>query len=527
MFALRGVRASAVKLGLRTRTSPVLFSSVGVSIAIKAPNAVQSVRSVSQYNYNQQYNPHYPPQQSKFSLFLKGVVFLVAFGGFAYYMWWPKHTFPSSVAKILRKGLWAESDKGDNDYQLALKYYIEALKHCDEIKMDKLSDEYTGIQLKIGEMFERLNMISDAAFVYNEIATLYLSVLTASPESPNGRRIKNNEHRRHLIQKDLRIAIKLVEMNQDNLHLSKAILITHLIIAQDVVNNRLTNPKQTKQLMPSSSPGDSYNASIDSNSIIINNNGIETTIQKTPEVWHPFTDEFFNAMDLLGAMCISTGDLAMASRVKVSLTESMLLANLDPDKIIMSQCNLASLLYLQAEEFEAQEIAMRRKFSEDSGVEYSKLKNQKLFLEQDNHDSLQKQLNDKISEEDKLKYFVIVDNKDRCIQLALKSYESVLKFAKDLPQEIINSNNTINETVALATYGLGVVNLHLSDYDKAERLLRESRVRSKSCGYNDLISEIERELNKLFQEKESLQGGGSDSNLEKPSNIEMDIHFKK
>lgn len=71
--------------------------------------------------------------------------------GYAYYMWWPKHTFPSSVAKILRKGLWAESDRGEHDYQLALKYYLEALEHCKEIGMDPLCDEYTGVQLKIGK----------------------------------------------------------------------------------------------------------------------------------------------------------------------------------------------------------------------------------------------------------------------------------------------------------------------------------------------------------------------------------------
>ena len=28
-------------------------------------------------------------------------------------------------------------------------------------------------------MFERLNMLTDAAYIYNEIATLYLTVLTA------------------------------------------------------------------------------------------------------------------------------------------------------------------------------------------------------------------------------------------------------------------------------------------------------------------------------------------------------------
>ena len=42
------------------------------------------------------------------------------------------------------------------------------------------------------------------------------------------------------------------------------------------------------------------------------------------------------------------------------------------------------------------------------------------------------------------------------------------------PQDFVKQHNEINETVALATYGLGVINLHLSHYEKAERLLRES-----------------------------------------------------
>ena len=105
-------------------------------------------------------------------------------------MWWPKHTFPSSIAKFLRKGLWAESDRGEFDYQLALKYYLQALEHANEIGLDPLSDEYTGIQLKIGEMFERLNMLTDAAYIYNEIATLYLTVLTAPRDSQRDKELK-------------------------------------------------------------------------------------------------------------------------------------------------------------------------------------------------------------------------------------------------------------------------------------------------------------------------------------------------
>lgn len=129
-----------------------------------------------------------------------------------------------------------------------------------------------------------------------------------------------------------------------------------------------------------------------------------------------------------------------------------------------------------------------------------------------------------VSEADKTAYATAIANKERCIDLSIKSYESVLELAKstDHPQDTIHS--PVNQTVALATYGLGVINLHLLHYDRAERLLRESRVRSKSCGYEELITEIERELTKLFKERKALQNG---SKQPVTSKIEMDIHLKK
>lgn len=447
---------------------------------------------------------------------------LAALSAFAYYMWWPKHTFPLSVAKILRKGLWAESDKGENDYELALKHYLDALVHCNEIGMDPLCDEYTGIQLKVGEMFERLNMLEDAALVYNEIATLYLTVLTSDPNSPEGKRVVSRAHRGHLIQKDLRLAIKLVEMNRPNPQLSRAILMTHLVIAQDEVTRRLGNSNIASLLQlklkemdgPNVPDLNAYKADFAANTIEINVNGVTSVLQKTPEAWEPFADEFFNAMDLLSAICVSTGNLAMATKTKISMTEWMLLADVDAHKVLLSQCNLASLLYLQAEEFEGQEIATRRALAGETDASFSQLEREKETL---NHD-------------------LAVANKEKCLQLSIKSYESVLEFAKTLPIEVTtkvskpednddHNIHIINETVALATYGLGVVNLHLSNYEKAERLLRESRVKSKNCGYDDLIVEIERELGKLFKEKKLLGEGKERGVRGEKAPIEMDIQI--
>lgn len=212
----------------------------------------------------------------------------------------------------------------------------------------------------------------------------------------------------------------------------------------------------------------------------------------------------------------------MASKVKIAMTESMLLADVEHGKMLLSQCNLGSLLYMQAEELEAQEIAMKKKFAELANIDYSKLSND-VELKQDK--STQEILKAKVPSHDQELFAKVSQSRQICIQLAIKSYESVLQFAKSIPQEITKQHNEINETVALATYGLGVVNLHLSNYDKAERLLRESRVRSRSCDYEYLIPEIERELKKLFEERKLTQlGKPVEKTLLKA--IEMDIHLQ-
>ena len=100
---------------------------------------------------------------------------------------------------------------------------------------------------------------------------------------------------------------------------------------------------------------------------------------------------------------------------------------------------------------------------------------------------------------------------------------------QNLFHNFVKQHNEINETVALATYGLGVINLHLSHYEKAERLLRESRVRAKSCDYGTLLPMIEKELEKLFNEKSLTKDENDNSKEEKKHSlhdIEMDITFK-
>lgn len=488
--------------------------------------------------FNYAHHQAYRPRASRFKRFITVNLCLASLTAFAYYMWWPKHTFPASVAKILRKGLWAESDKGEKDYQLALKHYLEALEECRELNMDKLSDEYTGIQLKVGEMYERLDMVADAAYVYNEIATLYLSVLKAPPSSAQGARVKGSVHRGHLIQKDLRVALKLVQLSKENPLLCKAILITHLLIAQEEANKKMGLAQAPASLL---APDDLLARNLDARALKDlksvetsknvagspesggNDDGADVVVLQTnPEAWAPFANEFFGAMDMLSAICLTAGDLKAASSIRVSMTSKMLVAGVAPDQLLLAQCNTASLLYFQAEKLEAEEMELRKKFAGLAGVDYHAVKALHdpllpLAVLDTDAAEIREKIGAAVLDADKHAYEEVVASRKMLLDMVLATYESVINGSKALPADVVRLHATIAETVALATYGLGVVSLHLSQYEKAERLLREARVRSKSCGYDILIEEIERELQKLFNEKNAVKN--------KDNGIEMNIHL--
>lgn len=425
------------------------------------------------YNYSNPYNPTTP----RYKKVLGSLFVVTGILGVCYYLYWPKHTFPSAVAKILRKGLWAESDKGEEDFELALKYYLEALKKCDELDMDKLSDEYTGIQLKIGEMYERLNLIDQANFVYNEIATLYLKVLTDDKE-PLPESLKH-----HFIQKDLRIIIKLVELNKQNMNLCRAILITHSTIPSLIIDSKL---------------GKKLSA--------LNVDDIELFKQENNKLIHflPFLDEYINVLNLLIAINISLGDYNYSINLNLNLNKLMLLINYDSDKILLNQCNLGSLLYLQSEIFELKLVDIFK----SNKIDYKKI----AVNDYENYVDF-----DRFNGVDSSKYNSFYKNYTNCIHLSIDAYENVNNIGKSLIRnrnlEVPASEESpehdmlvrINELIALSTYSLGVINLHLKDYNKSERLLRESRVLARNCKYSDLLNEIESELSKLFKEKKALE----------------------
>lgn len=54
--------------------------------------------------------------------------------------------------------------------------------------MDPLSDEYTGIEIKIGEMYEKLHMYNDATALYGDMLKKFYNELSKTTDKSTKRK---------------------------------------------------------------------------------------------------------------------------------------------------------------------------------------------------------------------------------------------------------------------------------------------------------------------------------------------------
>lgn len=432
-------------------------------------------------------------------LIQKWFLSFVGFSAISYGVWyfyWPHHTFPVSVAKILRKGLWAESDKEQFDYQKALKFYIEAIEECQKLNVDPISDEYTGIELKIAEMYEKLNLVEQANAVYLELLYRYFDALNTPAKIPE-------DKRPDMIRRDLRVLIKSLEVQSldasNDVSVGRRNLLAHLLLAQEEVLSRSPELKSffenRKQKAKNMFQGKALDASdfetfVNTENIKLNDDGyMILDLQKNSSAWEPFKEEFFTARDLYTAFCLSGKDVAAALSCKMTTVEWMVMADMPPGQILLSQANLGSLLYLQGEKFEAEIFKLEEKRKEGVASEAD--------------ENLIKSLR------------YLHRNRDTCLKMATKCYDSVVQFAKKNNKLRFNMKDqldpSVSQAIALSTYGLGVLNLHQGVLVKAEKLLKDSISMAKEIDFDELLKEAQNELEKATQLKSNKQTESGDN----------------
>lgn len=413
----------------------------------------------------------------KIERWLFSIVGVSALGYGLWYYYWPHHTFPVTVAKILRKGLWAESNKEGFNFQKAVGFYINAIEECDKVGMDPLSDEYTGIELKIAEMYEKLNMFGEANDIYLELLQRFYDALTSPGKVPV-------EQRPGMIRRDLRVLIKSLEINKD-LNVGKGNLLAHLLLAQEEILSRSPELKEfferrkerVKNISQGKAPGSSdFKTFANEENIKLNDEGyMILDLQKNSSAWEPFKEEFFTARDLYTAYCLSAKDITAALSCKMTTVEWMVMADMPPGQILLSQANLGSLLYLQAEKFEAEIYQLEQHRGED----HPSKKDDDIIIK-----SLRR----------------LHKNRDTCFDMSHQCYDSVVQFAKRNSKLRFNVKDQLDpsvaQAIALSTYGMGVLNLHQGVLAKAEKLLKDSIELAKETDFTELLREAENELNK-------------------------------
>lgn len=116
-------------------------------------------------------------------------------GSIVMYYWQPWNPYSTNVSRDLRKGLWEERD-GKEDFLKALKHYQEALRTIkEEGVVDQLSLKYTGIVLKIAEMYEKLGDKQSVMQTYFNLGNFIFENLIRG-------KLLENQERDQLIDRD-------------------------------------------------------------------------------------------------------------------------------------------------------------------------------------------------------------------------------------------------------------------------------------------------------------------------------------
>ncbi|CCD26444.1 Mgr3p NDAI_0H02700 [Naumovozyma dairenensis CBS 421] len=413
-----------------------------------------------------------------------------------------------SYLNPVKDAIWDESNKTNFNYESALYNYINALKALQR-KKDPLSEPYTRIELKIAQMFENLGMYEEAHSIYLEMLYRFFNALVTPSKIPD-------DERPDFLRKDLRILIKSLEINKD-VELGKKNLLAHLLLAQEEVMSRSPELKKffddRKEMVGSDLKS---NANLNLNALkdilnlkyfktVVNDENIKLDdnghmildIEKKSSAWEPFKEEFFTARDLYTAFCLSSHDVGTALSCKMTTLEWMVMADMPPGQILLSQANVGSLLYLQAEKYEA---------------EIEKLK-ERLHLNNEKITTLGEEFK-KMSDDNIItKLRSLNKNKDTCLKMANECYDNIIEFSKknrNLKYHMKDQlDPAISQAIALSTYGKGVLNLHDGVLSKAEKLLKDSITLAKETDFIELLKEAEGELERTNILKEKQIGSSN------------------
>lgn len=393
-------------------------------------------RSYSMLNYISKEKVNY----KKVSLGLVGMAML-------YYLY-PKSPYPHSVNKPLRSGLFKELKY--SDYETSLRFYIDALNECDKLYMNKCHMDYTGIELKIAEMYERLNRYKDAESVY-------LNILKRLSNELRKNRSSNSMVNGEMIKRDLSVLSKILdnrlkfEHDTNNIQEELSLIESHLKLATNEIFRR--EPSLFNLIMQNSS---------DKKVVEYNSVNHDLSVSQYSHCFEPFQEEFIKVRDQYTERCLEYNDIREALDSNMVTVGWMILMKRPQRQILLSQSNTGSLLYLKVEQLDLQ------------------------------IDQLLKQ---NLVEEAK----PLISTRDYLLDMSTKFFENVIaNSGKTQTRNHFDEpmDQTTLQAISLSLYGLGVTNMHRGKYGKAQLFLRDSLAIARDHGFTDIQEEAQNEIEK-------------------------------
>lgn len=411
-------------------------------------------------------------RRSKFQKWVlsAGIISFITFN--IWWVYWPHHTFPKPVAKILRKGLHSEIKKEGANFQTSLEYYLKALEECKAENMDPLSDEYTGIEIKIGEMYEKLHSYNDAASLYEGMLNRFFDELSNPTD-------KSKKRKSLLLKRDLQLLIRFIEINKDT-ETNATLLIMHLLLAQreflqdfpeiknvlsksELLNDQQLDWKNFKGLPFIGKSKVDYQKHLNFKS------KQDLKIKEHESKPCVFMKELLTARKLYTRYCLTQTNLLGALNSKITTLEWMLLTDSPLDEVLLAQAELGSIFYLNSEKFEGSLYTI-------DNQPYEKLENLEFIRSK------------------------LQENQNACLQYSADCYRSIISFANENQYPKIATESEMDQRIlkalSLAYYGAGVINLHKGRLKASKKELKRAIRISEMICFNELIKEAKRELKK-------------------------------
>ncbi|KAG7893024.1 hypothetical protein KL936_001198 [Ogataea polymorpha] len=299
-----------------------------------------------QQKEEQRFKEHMEEQRRKrkWSTYItSSVAVLLATSGILY-IWQPWNPFSTEVSRHLRKGLWLETSK-NIDYLKALEHYQDALRQCRKEEMDNLDPRYTGIVLKIAEMYEKLEMVDRQREVYQRLSDFLFAKLV-NDEVPQ-------EWKDKVIQRDLVVATRLATLAPAGE--TKRVM-------QELWERMGYAEQQTVAKFPVLHVGGELDIMevLQLDSWSAKKKFIEQHLPQAKKFlsqwsveWPCYMEDLVRARDLYATLAMFTAPGDVAVKVLQSNIFFMKISGLEPIKMSTAMLNLASAYYFKSEQHDS------------------------------------------------------------------------------------------------------------------------------------------------------------------------------